>query len=68
MAAQDENDPMCPINFVDESYHRLAGLSGPKDRVTPEYRQMGVGAEVKHAEIRRGEAERKGNTGNIFAV
>ena len=74
MVAQvKEKDPsMCPVNFLCESDHRFAGLRGTRDRIARERRQMGVGAEVKHAEvISVEELEKlwaKGNARNNFAI
>lgn len=39
------------MNFLSESDHCFAGLHGTQDRIAHERRQMGIGAEVKHAEV-----------------
>ena len=53
MVAQlKEKDPsLCPINFLSERDHHFAGLHGTRDQIVCEHRQMGIGAEVKHAEV-----------------
>ena len=50
MVAQlKEKDPsICPVNFLSERDHHFAGLRGTRDQIA---RQMGNGAEVKHAEV-----------------
>ena len=53
MVAQlKEKDPsVCPTNFLGDTDHRFAGLRGTRDRIARERRQLGIGAEVKHAEV-----------------
>ena len=51
VAELKEDTSVQPVNFLSESDHRFAGLRGTQDRIACERRQMGIGAEVKHAEV-----------------